>query len=201
VIENKLDVDLQALVRQAQQGFDSQLTQDDITEQVTRYFFERLRGYAMDKGVKADVFESVLAVQPTRPLDFMQRLNAVTEFRGIEAAESLAASNKRISNILRKNDAEGEGTQVDSKLLNESAEQALADKLVEVTKQVKPLVEKADYAGVLRELAGMRETVDGFFDHVMVMADDEAVRNNRLALLNQTRALFLGVADISYLQE
>ncbi len=201
VIENKLDVDLQALVQQAQQGFNMQLTQDDVTEQVISYFFDRLRGYALDKGVKADVFESVLAVQPTRPLDFMQRLNAVTEFREIEAAESLAASNKRISNILRKNNAEGEGARIDSKLLIESAEQALADKLAEVTKHVKPLVEKADYTGVLQELAGMRETVDDFFDHVMVMADDEAVRNNRLALLNQTRALFLGVADISYLQK
>ncbi|MFW5425686.1 MAG: glycine--tRNA ligase subunit beta [Methylophagaceae bacterium] len=201
VIENKLDVDLQTLVQQAQQGFDTQLTQDDVTEQVIRYFFDRLRGYALDQGIKADVFEAVLAVQPTRPLDFMQRLSAVTEFRALDAAESLAAGNKRIGNILRKNDAEGEGAKIDSKLLSEPAEKALADKLAEVSKQVKPLVEKADYAGVLRALADMRETVDGFFDQVMVMADDEAVRNNRLALLNQTRALFLGVADISVLQE
>jgi glycyl-tRNA synthetase beta chain len=201
VIENKLDVDLQTLVQQAQQGFDTQLTQDDVTEQVIRYFFDRLRGYALDQGIKADVFEAVLAVQPTRPLDFMQRLSAVTEFRALDAAESLAAGNKRIGNILRKNDAEGEGAEIDSKLLSEPAEKALANKLAEVSKQVTPLAEQADYAGVLRALADMRETVDGFFDQVMVMADDEAVRNNRLALLNQTRALFLGVADISVLQE
>jgi glycyl-tRNA synthetase beta chain len=201
VIENKLDVDLKTLVQRAQQGFDSQLTQDDVTEQVIRYFFDRLRGYALDQGIKADVFESVLAVQPTRPLDFMQRLSAVTEFRSLDAAESLAAGNKRIGNILRKNDAEGEGAKIDSNLLSEPAEKALADKLAEVSKQVKPLVDQSDYAGVLRALADMRETVDGFFDQVMVMADDEAVRNNRLALLNQTRALFLGVADISVLQE
>lgn len=201
VIENKLDVDLQTLVQQAQQGFDTQLTQDDVAEQVIRYFFDRLRGYALDQGIKADVFEAVLAVQPTRPLDFMQRLSAVTEFRALDAAESLAAGNKRIGNILRKNDAEGEGAKIDSKLLSEPAEKALANKLAEVSKQVKPLTKQADYAGVLRALADMRETVDGFFDQVMVMADDEAVRNNRLALLNQTRALFLGVADISVLQE
>lgn len=201
VIENKLDVDLQILVQQTRQGFDTQLTQDDVTEQVIRYFFDRLRGYALDQGIKADVFEAVLAVQPTRPLDFMQRLSAVTEFRALDAAESLAAGNKRIGNILRKNDAEGEGAVIDSALLSEPAEHALANKLAEVSKQVKPLVEQADYAGVLRALADMRETVDGFFDQVMVMADDEAVRNNRLALLNQTRALFLGVADISVLQQ
>lgn len=201
VIENKLDVDLQTLVQTAQQGFDTQLTQDDVTEQVVRYFFDRLRGYALDQGIKADVFESVLTVQPTRPLDFMQRLSAVTEFRRLDAAESLAAGNKRIGNILRKNDADGNDATIDSALLSEPAEQALATKLAEVTQQVKPLIEQADYTGVLRALADMRETVDAFFDQVMVMADDDAVRNNRLALLNQTRALFLGVADISYLQK
>ena len=201
VIENKLDIDLQTLLQQAQQGFDTQLTEDNVTEKVLHYFFDRLRGYALDQAVKADVFESVLAVQPTKPLDFMQRLNAVAEFRKLEQAEALAAGNKRIGNILRKNDAEGEGAIVDNKLLIEPAEQALAEKLATVTQQVKPLAEQADYAGVLSALADMRDTVDGFFDQVMVMADDEAVRNNRLALLNQTRALFLGVADISVLQE
>lgn len=201
VIENKLDVDLQLLVQQAQQGFDTQLTQDDVAEQVIRYFYDRLRGYALDQDIKTDVFEAVLAVQPTRPLDFMQRLSAVTEFRALDAAGSLAAGNKRIDNILRKNNAAGRDVSINSKLLSEPAEQALADKLAEVTTQVKPLAEQADYVGVLRALTGMGETVDSFFDQVMVMADDEAVRNNRLALLNQTRALFLGVADISYLQE
>ncbi len=201
IIENKLDVDLRTLLHNARQGFDSQLTQDDVTEHVLSYFFDRLRGYALDQGIKTDVFESVLAVQATRPLDFMQRLSAVAEFRQLEQAEALAAGNKRIANILRKNNAEGKSTSIDSKLLVEPAEQALANKLEAVTKQVKPLLAKSDYAGVLRALADMRETIDGFFDQVMVMADDEAVRNNRLALLNQTRALFLGVADISYLQE
>jgi glycyl-tRNA synthetase beta chain len=201
VIENKLDVDLQPLLQQAQQGFDSQLTQDDVTEQVIRYFFDRLRGYALDQGIKADVFESVLAVQPTRPLDFMQRLSAVTEFRSLDAAESLAAGNKRIGNILRKNDVDGEAGKIDDSLLLEPAELELDTKLKLVTSVVEPMMEQADYTGVLRTLAGMRESVDGFFDQVMVMAEDDAVRNNRLTLLNQTRALFLGVADISYLQE
>ena len=131
----------------------------------------------------------------------MQRLNAVAEFRQLEQAKSLAAGNKRIANILRKNDAEGEVGAIDNALLQEPAEQALADKLVEVTDAVQPLMKQADYTSVLRCLADMGETVDGFFDEVMVMADDPAVRHNRLALLNQTRALFLGVADISSLQE
>ncbi|NOQ93355.1 MAG: glycine--tRNA ligase subunit beta [Methylophaga sp.] len=200
VIENKLDLDLSALLEQAQQGFDDKLTEKAVTAQVMQYFFDRLRGYAQDKGVKADVFESVLAVTPTRPLDFMQRLTAVAEFRQLEQAEALAAGNKRIGNILRKNDAEGDAGAIDDSLLVEAAEQALAKKLIIVKSAVEPLMAKADYAGVLNTLAEMRETVDGFFDEVMVMADDLTIRANRLALLNQTRALFLGVADISHLQ-
>jgi len=201
VIENKLDVDLVSLLEQAQQGFDITLTEKDVTTQVMRYLFERLRGYASDQGFKSDVFESVLAVQPSRPLDFMARLYAVAEFRQLEQAEALAAGNKRISNILRKNDAEGDVVSIDSALLVEPAEHALAEKLHTVSSAIAPLLIQADYAGVLNILAGMRDTVDGFFEQVMVMADDLAVRNNRLALLNQTRALFLGVADISCLQE
>ena len=201
VIENKLDVDLQLLLEHAQQVFDASLTEQDVTAQVMHYLFERLRGYAADQGFKADVFESVLAVQPSRPLDFMARLHAVAEFRQLEQAEALAAGNKRISNILRKNDAEDNDAKIDAALLVEPAEQALAEKLHTVSSVIEPLLSKADYAGVLNILADMRDTVDGFFDQVMVMADDLAVRNNRLALLNQVRALFLGVADISCLQE
>jgi glycyl-tRNA synthetase beta chain len=147
------------------------------------------------------VFESVLAVKPTKPTDFMSRLEAVAAFRSLDAAESLAAGNKRIGNILRKNDAENSDVAVDASLLQEAAEKALAEKLTSVSSSIAPLMASADYSAVLTCLAEMRETVDGFFDQVMVMADDEAVRNNRLALLNQTRALLLGVADISYLQE
>ncbi len=201
VIENDLDVDLLDLLEQASLGLEGVLSEDNVTEQVMRYFYDRLRGYASDQGVKADVFEAVLAVQPSKPIDFMQRLKAVSAFRELEQAEALAAGNKRIGNILRKNDAEGSSNQINASLLQEDAEKALAAKLSEITAVVQPLMEAADYSSVLTNLAGMRETVDGFFDEVMVMADDEAIRLNRLTLLNQTRALFLGVADISCLQE
>ncbi|PCJ30355.1 MAG: glycine--tRNA ligase subunit beta [Gammaproteobacteria bacterium] len=200
IIENDLDLDVLNLLQQAKQGFDEQLTVDDAEDQVMRYLFDRLRGYAADKGFKADVFEAVLAVKTTRPVDFINRLSAVTEFGQLEQAEALAAGNKRIGNILRKNDAEGESGQLNDSLLTEPAELALAEKLKAVKSAVEPLMNQADYAGVLTILAEMRETVDGFFDEVMVMADDLDVRQNRLVLLNQTRALFLGVADISSLK-
>lgn len=201
VIENKLDIDLVMLLERAQQGFDITLTEQDATAQVMRYLYDRLRGYAADQGFKNDEFESVLAILPARPLDFMARLHAVAEFRQLEQAEALAAGNKRIGNILRKNDAEENGVKIDTALLLEPAERALAEKLQTVHLAIEPLLVQADYAGILTILADMRDTVDGFFEQVMVMADDVAVRNNRLAILNQTRALFLGVADISCLQE
>ncbi len=201
IIENELDLDLASLVDFAAETCGDTLTEKSVTSQVMQYFYDRLRGYALDQGFKADEFEAVLAVKPSRPLDFMQRLKAVAAFRQLEQADSLAAGNKRIGNILRKNEAEAEGMTIDDALLQESAEKDLAAKLAQASQDLAPLSAKSDYAGVLNYLAGMRETIDAFFDQVMVMADDEAVRQNRLAILNQTRALFLGVADISCLQE
>jgi glycyl-tRNA synthetase beta chain len=201
IIENQLDVDLVDAVTQAQSGLSDVLTEPEVIEQVLAYFYDRLRGYASDHDVKTDVFEAVLAVKPTKPLDFVSRLDAVMAFRSLDAADALAAGNKRIGNILRKNDAENSDIDVDAALLQEPAEKALLEKILAVQTQIAPLIAAADYTAVLTCLAEMRETVDGFFEQVMVMADDEAVRNNRLALLNRTRALFLGVADISYLQE
>ncbi|RLA05301.1 MAG: glycine--tRNA ligase subunit beta [Gammaproteobacteria bacterium] len=200
IIENELTIDINTLLMEAEKGFNGELTEADVTQQVMIYLFDRLRSYTADQGVRPDVFEAVLATQPTQPLDFSQRLQAVTAFQKLEQAESLAAGNKRIQNILRKNNAEGDAGSINSSLLQEPAEQALAEKLEQASVIVTPLLLKADYEAVLRNLAEMRETVDAFFDEVMVMADDPAIRANRLALLNKVRALFLGVADISYLQ-
>jgi glycyl-tRNA synthetase beta chain len=200
-IEKELDLDLAALLQSAANSLGDTLSEKNVTEQVMSYFYDRLRGYTQDQGFKADEFEAVLAVKPSKPLDFIQRLKAVAAFRQLEQAESLAAGNKRIGNILRKNDAEADDLEVNDGLLQEAAEKALAEKVSQARSDLAPLTANADYAGVLNYLAGMRETIDRFFDDVMVMADDEAVRLNRLALLNQTRALFLGVADISCLQE
>jgi glycyl-tRNA synthetase beta chain len=201
IIENQLDIDLVEVLNAAVANLEGKLTESDVTASVMQYFYDRLRGYALDQGVKVDEFEAVLAVAPTRPLDFMKRLQAVAEFRKLEQAESLAAGNKRIGNILRKNDAENSTLAIDESLLAEQAEKDLAQAVVAAQTQLAPLTANADYAGVMNYLAGMREIVDAFFDQVMVMAEDEAVRNNRLALLNQTRQLFLGVADISCLQD
>ena len=131
----------------------------------------------------------------------MQRLDAVRDFRALPEAEALAAANKRIDNILRKNGAYDQQLSIKAELLNEQAEQNLAVLVSEVQQAVTPLMQQADYPAVLKRLATMRDSIDKFFDDVMVMAEDPAVRDNRLALLNQTRALFIGVADISCLQQ
>jgi glycyl-tRNA synthetase beta chain len=200
IIENKLVLDLNILLTSALTNLGDIATEKDCVEGVMQYLFERLRGYAQEQGYQADVFEAVLAMKPTNPVDFMARLAAVADFRQLEQAASLTAANKRIGNILRKNDAQQSGAVIDSQLLIEPTEQALADKVQSVQAQVAPLLAESNYTAVLTALASMREVVDAFFDQVMVMADDDAVRQNRLALLNQTRALFLEIADISLLQ-
>jgi glycyl-tRNA synthetase beta chain len=200
IIEQSLDLDLFALIQQSQAIYSDRLTETKTSEQVMQYCYDRLRGYALEQGYKADEYEAVLSVSPAKPLDFMQRLKAVSAFRSLEQAEALSAANKRIGNILRKNGAENLDLSVNSALLQEDAEKTLATQVEAAVDALAPLMANADYAGVLNYLADMRDAVDAFFDQVMVMADDEAVKQNRLALLNQTRALFLGVADISSLQ-
>ncbi|MCX4189526.1 glycine--tRNA ligase subunit beta [Methylophaga sp. OBS3] len=201
IIEKQLDLDLSELLPRAVDNFAGKLSEENTAEQVQNYMFERLRGYVLDSGATTDTFEAVMAVAPSRPLDFMQRLKAVSGFRELSQAEALAAANKRIDNILRKNGAYDQQLDLKADLLSDSAEQDLAKLLAEVQTDVAPLMQDADYAAVLNRLATMRDSIDKFFDDVMVMADDPAVRDNRLALLNQTRALFIGVADISCLQQ
>ncbi len=159
----------------------------------------RFRAWYQDKGISTDVILAVLARRPTKPADFDSRIQAVAHFRTLEQATALAAANKRVSNILAK--VEGElSDQVDSSLLQEAAEIALAKKLAELQPQLAPLFANSDYQQALTLLASLRETVDNFFEDVMVMADDQAVRANRLAMLTQLRNLFLHIADISLLQ-
>jgi glycyl-tRNA synthetase beta chain len=132
-------------------------------------------------------------------LDFEQRIKAVANFRQLPEAESLAAANKRIANILKK--VKGDiPTQVNPSYFKEEQEATLHQELSEYAAQAEVLFADADYAVALTLLAGLRDTVDNFFDHVMVMDKDETLRNNRLALLNQLRTLFLKVADVSVLQ-
>jgi glycyl-tRNA synthetase beta chain len=158
-----------------------------------RYFLDR------DSTLATETFDAVLARKPVSLVDFDRRLAAVQSFIKLDEAASLAAANKRIANILRKAGDDAHGAEVDEKLLQEPAELALFSALTSASDAVQPMLDEHRYTDTLRALASLREPVDLFFDDVMVMADDEALRNNRLALLGKLRALFLDVADISRL--
>ncbi|HEX7326828.1 MAG TPA: glycine--tRNA ligase subunit beta [Rhodanobacteraceae bacterium] len=170
------------------------------------FIFERLRGYYADRHYTAQQFEAVAAVQPPSLLDFDRRLRAVADFARRPAAEKLAAANKRVANILRKEGVDAEAAarrELDANLLHEPAEQALAAALEAAREDNAPRLAGAaaqrDYAGALTRLAELQQPVDAFFDGVMVMAEDAALRANRLALLARIKTRFDAIADISRL--
>ncbi|SHI23680.1 glycine--tRNA ligase subunit beta [Ferrimonas marina] len=171
-----------------------------VCDQVVDFMLARFRAWYQEAGFPADVIQAVLALRPTRPLDFDQRVKAMQHFRSLDAAEALAAANKRVGNILAKVDGEIADS-VDAGLLQEDAEKALATKLSEVAQAITPLYANGDYQAGLVKLAELRESVDQFFDNVMVNAEDPALRANRQALLKQLRSLFMQVGDISLLQQ
>ena len=199
IIERKLDLDLRVIINAAAKCLEDKVQASVVEDDVYEYMLERLRAYYADSGVTPDVFDAVSVLKPSRPLDFDKRIRAVTAFRGLPEAESLAAANKRVSNILKKSDLDNI-PKINTSLLTESSEQALYKKLGDLTVNVNAMYNAGDYENALRELSALREPVDAFFDSVMVMADDVAVRNNRLALLEQMSALFLRAADLSRLQ-
>jgi glycyl-tRNA synthetase beta chain len=200
LIEGGLELDLLALLERAATSFDLAIRAEHAVDTVFDFIMDRLRSYYLDQGIRPDTFEAVLDCRPTRPLDFDRRVRAVNAFRELPEAVALAAANKRIRNILRKVDATLP-FEVRPDLLIEDAEQALAGRLVELSSEVTPLMEVGLYSEALNRLARLREPVDAFFDQVLVMAEDAAVRDNRIALLNELGSLFLRVADFSRLQE
>lgn len=199
IIENELELDLADLLKFAAGLFAKDTKASKAVDACLDFILERLRVYYTSQDVRPDEFEAVFSQRPTRPSDFNARVLAVNSFRKLSEAESLAAANKRISNILKKAEDKIPNS-IDSKLLEDAAEKALADQLHELDRQLAPLVAAHDYTAILHQLAALRANVDSFFDKVMVMAEDRALRLNRLALLNQLRNLFLQVADISLLQ-
>jgi len=201
LIERGLDIDLKATIEQAVAGQPSgKIDASEICSEMYAFISDRLRRYFLDRdsGLATETFEAVMVRQPASLVDFDRRLAAVQTFARLDQAESLAAANKRIANILRKA-GDPQGLTVATGLLELDAEQALHNALKNSREKVDPMLEQRRYAEILNELADLRDPVDRFFDDVMVMADDDDVRNNRLALLGELRALFLDVADISRL--
>lgn len=200
IIERQLDLDLKILIAESAELLKDKVDADKVEQEVFDYIIDRLRAYYLDRGISADVFDAVSALSPSRPLVFDKRIKAVSAFRQLPEAESLAAANKRVSNILKKSSADNAVT-VNESLLIEDAEKILFTTLKALSQVVEPLFDAGDYETALRRLSSLKDPVDTFFDSVMVMADDEAIKNNRIALLNIMNQLFLRVADLSRLHQ
>ena len=197
LIENELGLDIVALVDASLGRFTHAFDREATRKLVVDFIFDRLRGYCLDKGYGPDEIEAVLAVNPTQPLDFFKRLQAIKAFRQLPEAESLAAANKRIRNILKKSDTVPPATignlvEIEEKQLLAVAQASEA--------AIRPFLENRDYQAALSRLAETEPAVNAFFDKVMVMSDDLDLRTKRLALLNMLSEQFLQIADISKLQ-
>ena len=201
IIEHELALDLRELLDKAAEQLGERIDAAQVDD-AFEFIKGRYRAIYQEQGIATPVILSVLAIDDAcrKPLDFDRRVKAVAAFQQRDEAQALAAANKRVSNILAKLET-APAEEIDGALLEDEAEKTLTNMVVAAFEQTYELLEAGDYASVLEMLAQLREPVDTFFDTVMVMAEDEAVRNNRLALLAFLRDLFLNVADISLLQE
>ena len=200
VTELSLPLDLETLVSKAIDVYGDKLTNAETQSQVVDFVLGRFTALLQDQAIAIDVIQAAAARRPTKPADYLARVHAVDKFKALEEAEALAAANKRVANILAKQNVEVTDTvNIDESLLAEEAEKALYIELKAAQKEVDIAVPSQDYTRILTALATLRNVIDNFFDNVMVMADDEAIKNNRLALLSLLRQLFLTTADISIL--
>lgn len=199
IIEKQLDLDLLTLISKSIELFGEKLVNENTANDVLDFIMGRFRAFYQEQGISVDVIQAVLAKKPSAPLDFEKRIKAVTYFGELAEAATLAAANKRVGNILAKFDGELYN-EFNLELAREQAELDLAAIYTAISLKVKPLMLDKNYQAALTELAALKAPIDTFFDNVMVMSDDEAVKINRLTLLNEIRNSFFAIADISVLQ-
>ena len=199
IIEKQLDLDLATLISKSIELFGDKLVNENTASDVLDFIMGRFRAFYQEQGISVDVIQAVLAKKPSAPLDFEKRIKAVTFFGELPEAATLAAANKRVGNILAKFDGELYSA-FDESLATEQAERDLADIYKAINLKIAPLMTDKNYQEALSELAQLKAPIDTFFDNVMVMSDDEAIKINRLTLLNEVRNSFLAIADISVLQ-
>jgi glycyl-tRNA synthetase beta chain len=198
IVEKSLPLDLVDLVDTSITTFGDKIETEKLQTKVVDFILARFKAWYAEQGIATGVVQAVAANRPTRPADFAARVQAVKSFNTLESAEALAAANKRVANILAKNVFE-EDLPFSKALLQEPAEIILATSLESVEARIQPMLDQSDYTNALVVLAELRQPIDEFFENVMVMADDEAIKRNRLTLLSRLRGLFLCCADISVL--
>ena len=206
-IEGELEFDLNHLLQQAAALLPKTLQNNELVSDVEAFILDRMRGYLVEQGLNKDCFEAVLASRETLTgsaaslslFDCYQRSLAVSGFRSMPEAASLTASNKRIGNILKKIDS-SEVVALDAAALTSTIEQKLCASLDQIETSVEAMVQQRQYTEALHTLAQLKEDVDNFFEEVMVMHEDLAIRANRIALVARVHRLFTAVADIAVLQ-
>jgi glycyl-tRNA synthetase beta chain len=200
ISENRCALNLDDLLQAAAQHWSATIDAEPVMAEVKQFIIERLRAWYLDKGVAPDVIQSVLERQDSDFNDFAMRVDAVLAFQQLKEAQNLAQANKRVSKILLKEKVALTANGLDQSLLKDNAEIALAEMVAKKEQAVTPMFAEHDYKQALCELASLQQPIDLFFDEVMVMTDDEQLKQNRLKLLTHIRQLFLKVADISLLQ-
>jgi len=198
IIERRIDLDLNKaiLIAASQFGLKGE-TLETIRLQVLTYILDRFKSWYKEEGLKAEIFLSVASLNLSNPLDIDARVKAISAFSKLPEAQDLAAANKRVSNLLSKQLKDRQPSEIDLALLEDGSEKGLASAIEALSVVSKPLIENRDYDAVLKNLATLRDPVDAFFNDVMVMSDDRAVRENRLSLLHSLRRLCINVADIA----
>jgi glycyl-tRNA synthetase beta chain len=200
VVERQLAVSLPDLLQGASASYGGKVK--DARADLQMFILDRFAGYLKDQGFSTLQVEAVLSQHPVQLRLVPQQLEAVKAFQSLPEAQSLAAANKRVANILRQAEAKGESfNHAEQKALKEPAERALFEALGTASSSANRLLERGDYAGYLKTLAVLKAPVDAFFDTVMVMAPEDALRRNRLALLRDLRDAMNRVADISKLAQ
>ena len=198
IIERRIDLDLNKAILIAASQFNlKEETLETIRLQVLTYILDRFKSWYKEEGLKAEVFLSVASLNLSNPLDIDARVKAISAFSKLPEAQDLAAANKRVSNLLSKQLKDRQPSEIDLALLEDGSEKGLASAIEALSVVSKPLIENRDYDAVLKNLATLRDPVDAFFNDVMVMSDDRAVRENRLSLLHSLRRLCINVADIA----
>lgn len=196
IIENNLNLDLNALItlscEQFTHAFDTNITQP----LVLNFMLDRLKGYCLNKGFSAEHIAAVASINCSEPVDFMNRIQAVQDFSALPEAASLSEANKRIQNLLKKAPA-NISDQLNADLLSDAAETELYQQLLRCESQAQASIKQQQYIAALKALSSLKEPIDAFFEHVFIMVDDEALKNSRLALLAKIHANFIKVANIS----
>jgi len=202
LIEKELKLDLKILLTKTYESLESTVKNENVIEQVLQFCLDRYKSWYQDQGVAPQVIDAVLSTYPTKPFDMSRRILAVHHFQELEAAQSLASANKRVRNILEKNKIDfslQNLPEINNELLQESAEKDLFNEIIKLKKTTHPLIQAGEYQEALDLLAQLKQPIDLFFDNVLVMSKENALKQNRIHLLTHLYALFMQTADISKL--